>query len=204
MWHFTTLPRSWITKKSLFFYTFLIGSYTLCCLKVIFWWFGRIYWGEILIKYQNNSIFTILAPKWWPSTALTWAWIAKKLLFFFTFPIVSYILCCLRLIFWWFGRIYWWKMLIKYQNTYLLTILAPKFDFLLPYPGHELQIIIIIFYFSIVPYTFCCLKVIFWWFGKIYWGKILIKYQNSYILTILAQKYWPSTALPWVWIAKKS
>ena len=39
-------------------------------------------------------------------------------------------------------------MLIKYQNTYLLTILAPKFDFLLPYPGHELQKIIIFFYFS--------------------------------------------------------
>ena len=113
-------------KKSLFFFTFPIVPYTLRCLKVIFWWFGRIYWGEILIKYQNNYILTILAPKWWPSTTLPWAWIAKKSLFFFTFPIVSYILCCLKVIFWWVGRIYWGEMLIKYQNNCILTILAPK------------------------------------------------------------------------------
>ena len=39
-------------------------------------------------------------------------------------------------------------MLIKYKNTYILTILAPECDFLLPDPGHELQKILILFYFS--------------------------------------------------------
>ena len=82
MWTFTTLPWSWFVKKSLCF-AFTIVLCILCCLKMIFWWFGRIYWGEILIKYQNNSIFTILAPKWWPSTALPWSWTPKNHYFFY-------------------------------------------------------------------------------------------------------------------------
>ena len=126
-------------KKSLFFFIFPIVPYTFCCLKVIFWWFGRIYWGKILIKYQNSYILTILAPKYWPSTALPWVLIAKKSLFFFTFLIVSYILCYLKVIFLWFGGIYWEEILIKYQNTYILTNLASKCDFLPPYTRHELK-----------------------------------------------------------------
>ena len=102
----------------------------------------------MLIKYKNTYILTILAPKFdflqpYPGCEL------QKIIIFFTFPIVSYILCCLMVILWWIGRIYRGEILIKYQNTYILMILAPKCDFLPPYPGHELQKIIILFYFSI-------------------------------------------------------
>ena len=40
------------------------------------------------------------------------------------------------------------EILIKYQNTYILTILAPKCDILPSYPAHESQKIIIFCYFS--------------------------------------------------------
>ena len=40
---------------------------------------------------------------------MVWYESQSIIIFLFTFPIVSYILCCLKVIFWWFGRIYWWK-----------------------------------------------------------------------------------------------
>ena len=94
------------------------------------------------------------------------------------------------------GRIYWSKILIKYQNTYILTFLAPKCDILPPYSGHEWHKNIILFIFEIVPYILCCLKVIFWWFGMSHWWKILMKYQNTHILTIMAPKCDPLPPYP--------
>ena len=42
-------------------------------------------------------------------------------------------------------------MWIKYQNTYILTIFAPKCEHLLPYPGHDVQkIVMFCFYNSVV------------------------------------------------------
>ena len=41
--------------------------------------------------------------------------------------------------FWWFGMFHWKETWIKHQNTYILTILAPKCDRLQPYPGQESQ-----------------------------------------------------------------
>ena len=123
-------------KKSLLFLAFHIVPYILCCLKVIFWWFGKIYCGEMLIKYQNTYILMILAPNvtiYRPTLVIK----CKKLLFF-TSSIVSYILYCLKVIIWWFGRFYLGEMLIKYQNTYILTILTPKCALLPPYPSHKL------------------------------------------------------------------
>ena len=53
------------------------------------------------------------------------------------------------------------KILMKYQNIYILTILGSKCDPLPPNPGYESQHIIIFFNFTIVPYILYCLKVIF-------------------------------------------
>ena len=69
---------------------------------------------------------------------------SQKNHFCFTSAIVPYILYCLKVIFWWFGRIYWGQILKKYQNT---QILAPKCDQSLPYPGHESQKNHYFFYF---------------------------------------------------------
>ena len=115
----------------------------------------------------------------------------KKIIIFFTFTLVPYILCCLKVIFWWFGMSHWWKILMKYQNTHILTIMAPKCDPLSPYPGHESRKYHYFFHFAVVPYILCCWKIIFWWFGMFYWGEILIKHQNTYILKILAPKWYP-------------
>ena len=123
------------------------------CLNVIFWWFVGIYWGKMLVKYQNTYILTI-----WSQNVtfyrFTLVMNCKKSLFFFTFPIVPCTMCCLKVIFWWFGRIYWGEILIKNQNTYILTILAPKCDRLQPYPGHESQKNHYFFHFCItIVYT---------------------------------------------------
>ena len=123
-------------KKLLFLFTFPILLYTLCCPKVIFWWFGRSYWWEIFI----NTKITIFW-RFWPQNVTfyrpTLVMNCKKSLFFFTFPIVPCTFCCLKVIFWWFGKIHWGEILIKYQNTYILTILAQKSDPLPPYPCRE-------------------------------------------------------------------
>ena len=109
-------------------------------------------------------------------------------IFLFTFPIVSCIMCCLSVSFMWFRKFYCVEILIKHQNNYILTNLAPKCDILLSYPRHEPQTIIFFFTFPIVPYILCCLNVIFVWFCKFYCVEMLIKHQNTYILTYLARK----------------
>ena len=119
----------------------------------------------------------------------------KKSFFFFTFSIVPHILCCLNVIFWWFGRIYWGEILIKYQKNLYFNKFGPKMWLFPPYLGHGLQKIIILFYFFNSFLHILLPTGVFWWFGRIYWVEILIKYQNNYILTILAPKWWPSSAL---------
>ena len=113
---------------------------------------------------------------------------SKKSLLFFTFPIVPYKFCCLKVIFGGLGGFIGEKYWLNTKITIFWWFLSQNGDLLLPYLRHELQKIIIFFTFSILPYILCCLKVIFGWFGRIYWGEILIKYKNIYDLTILAPK----------------
>ena len=182
-------------KKIIICFPFAIVAYILCCLKVIFWWFGRIYLGKILMKYLNIYISMILGPKWGPLPS-TQVMNRKVSSFFFSFPIVPYILCCLKVIFGglvgFIGEKFWWNTKIPIfwrfcpQNV---TLYRPT-----QVMNHKK--IIIFFTFTLVPYILCCLKVIFWWFGMSHWWKILMKYQNTHILTIMAPKCDPLPPYP--------
>ena len=140
----------------------------------------------MLIKYQNNCILTILAPKWLPSTALPWAWISKTHFFFY------------------------------FSNSFL-DIVLPKGDFMVvwgdflgrnvdqipkyiyfedfcpkmwPFTGLPWSWCVnksLCFAFTIVSCILCCPKMIFWWFGRIYWGEILIKYKIPIFWPFLPQ-----------------
>ena len=134
-------------------------------------------------KYRNTYILTILGQKYDFFTALP-CYELQKIIILFYFSNRSLHNVLPKGDFWWFARIYWGQILIKYQNTCILMIMAPKCDFLPRYPAHELQKSLFFFIFPITSYVLCSLNVIFWWFGRIYWGEILIKYQNTYILTI--------------------
>ena len=142
-----------------------------------------------MIKYTNTYILTILAPKSELLLPYHHTLVMNcKIYIFFTFPIVPCIMCCLSVSFMWFRKFYCVEILIKHQNTYIMTNLAPKYDILLSYPLHESQTIIFFFTFPIVPYILCCLNVIFVWFCKFYCVEMLIKHQNTNILTNLAPK----------------
>ena len=122
IWTITALPRLWIAKRSFFL---LLQYFHMYCVAERQFFGGLVsFIGE---KFELKTKIPIFW-RFWPQNVTvyrpTLVMNRKIIIMFFTFAVVPYILCYLMVIFWWFGRIYCGKILLKYQNTYILTILA--------------------------------------------------------------------------------
>ena len=132
------------------------------------------------MKYRNMYILTILGPKSDPLPPNP-GYESQNIIIFFNFKIVPYILYCLKVIFG--GLIRFIGDNFDEEPKYLyFDDFGSKCD--RPSQVMICKKIIIFFTLAIVSYILCCLKVIFWWFGRFYCGETLMKYLNTYILTI--------------------
>ena len=113
-------------------------------------WFFDGLGGFIGEKFWLNTKIPIFW-RFWPQNVTfyhpTLVMNCKKPLLFFTFTIVTYMLCSLWVIFWWFRKTHCGEMLIKYQKYQYFNDFRPKCDHLPPYPSYQMQKIII-FYLS--------------------------------------------------------